>query len=310
MLLAGLLGGFLTLSMASAGPAGGTDSQALQERIEGAASTRAHPFYLLVNCVDANGIRAAEVYRGQLGTWRSTRQFELPEVVRAGLLQTLANQRFADFAASYGGFDKPEKAEAPIRVACRIHLELDGLTKTSIQQVDGDQSQAFARLATDLLDALEPLGAIGTGVTDLEDALYGLADGRLAPEALELRFVELPVGRASGSADGSVGQILRIERAVLSRQAYLPGETLDEPVRRAFDACDAQGLYAALLAAAPWKLPINVRTTHQLDLELEMLGVKARVLGRPFDRSEANEAASSRLEELAVFLRGFCNESG
>lgn len=303
LLLAGLLG------IVAAGIVGDDTRDddragaALSEAVASAARKRGHPFHLVVNCTNEAGIRAAEIYRGQVGVWRSESQFALPEVVRAGLLQTLANERFADFAATYGGFDKPDKAEAPIRVACRIQLRIDGVEKTSIQQVDGTQEPTLAQLATDLLDALEPLGPIGTRVEDLPDALAKLADGQLAPEVLTLRYTELPAKR-----EGEAGQILRIEGGTLTRQRYAPGRGATPIRSRPLAACPVDELLAELLSAAPWELPINVATERQIDLELRVLDRKARVLGRPFARDEGDQQLNRRLTDLATKLGEFCGD--
>jgi len=180
-----------------------TDPEALERALGAAQSDAGAAFGLDVACRDEGRHRAARVYPAGVGVWDRTVQVTIDAATRQALIGGLLEAGFARFESRYGGQDKPEKAEAPLRILCRITVQAGGLEKMSVQAAYGEQSAAFMQLATALLDRLEPLAAEGVTAGNLEEALGMLARGALAPETLVLRLLRLPPG-SQGEASGEI----------------------------------------------------------------------------------------------------------
>lgn len=245
----------------------------------------ATPFRLDVNCSDEASNRAVMVYRGRIGIWNGDRQVTLDEEARARLLTRLLESEFPSFDERYGGRRKAPRQEAPLRVTCRVHLELGDLSKTSVQLLEGEQSAALLQLAMGLLDDVEPLTATAIVPGDLEDGLAKLAAGELAGEALELRLTALP-----SAPDRVDGYILRIEGGHFSRQTYAPGRVIGEPDVRPLGDCAREEAVAALRSAPVWNLPGNLRSDRATELSVTILGHRSTLIARPgFSPASARE---------------------
>jgi hypothetical protein len=214
------------LGAAHASPAASPEpgADALRELIDAQRGADRPAFHLAIDCTDADGSRALELFESGVGVWGGERQFEAPPETRRKLLTTLADADFPGFAPLYGERTKSEKAKGPLRISCRVALRLNDATKSVAQVADGEPFEPFMTLAGALLDQLEPLGRAGRTAASLSDGLDGLAEGRFAPELLVVRLVRLP-----GRDDRTAGQIVRIEGGVASRQAYAPGRELTPP---------------------------------------------------------------------------------
>ena len=245
------------------------------------------PFRLDVNCSDESSNRALVVYRGRIGVWGGDRQVVIGDATREGLLTRLLDAGFPSFEARYGGRSRAPRQEAPLRVTCRVHLELGGLSKTSVQLLEGAQSEALLSLAMGLLDDVEPLTANGVAPADLEDGLTKLANGELAGEALSLRLTALP-----STPEGEDGYILRIEDGRLSRQVYAPGRVIGTPELRPLTECGRDEAVAALRGAAVWELPGNLQRNPATELSVAVLGHRTTIIARPgFSPASARDQA-------------------
>lgn len=243
--------------------------------LEAARADASIPFELRVDCTDQDSRRSLQVIRGSIAVWGNERQVRLSSEDREALLDLLVDADFPRFAPRYGETPKAEKQEAPLRVSCRIHVAVPGLEKSSVQLLDGEQSEQLLRLARQLLDRIEPLAAGGVTATSLEDGLAKLADQTLAPEVLGLRFVTLP--DAGGSAPGT---ILRIEGGQISKQDYAPGEAVGAVHTRDLAACQLRDIISALRDARLWELPINLREDGVIELEVRVLSQSKTVIAR------------------------------
>lgn len=270
-----------------------TDPESFERALSAARVDTSVPFGLEAACRDEGRHRVALVFPSGVGVWDRTVEVRVDGSIRKALIDDLLDAGFARFESRYGGQDKPEKAEAPLRILCRITVEAGGLAKTSVQALYGEQSAALAALAGSLLDRLEPLAAEGVTAGNLEEALGMLARGALAPETLVLRLLRLPPG-SQGEASG---EIVRLDGLRGSRQAYSPGRVVDAPQAAPTSPAAAARIAVAAAEAGFTTLPVNVFGTGYTELEIEVLGHARTVIARDFMRAAAGDE-SARFERL------------
>ena len=276
--------GWLPSSLCASTP---TSADVLTAALVAARDQPLTPFRLDVNCSDDSSNRALVVYRGRIGIWSGERQVTLDDETRQGLLTRLLDSGFPAFEARYGGRSKAPGQEAPLRVTCRVHLELGDLSKTSVQLLEGRQSEALLQLAMGLLDDVEPLTAGGVVAENLEDGLEKLVAGDLAGEALSLRLTALPT-----MPDRTDGYSLRIEDGQLSRQTYAPGRVIGTLETGPLDECARGEATAALRAASAWELPGNLQAERATELSVAVLSHRSTIIARPgFRSASAQEQA-------------------
>jgi len=270
----------------------------LNDVIESAVNDPNTSFQLDVYCTDVQSRRSLTIFHGTVGVWNGERQVRLHADDRRALLQLLHDAGFASFEARYGGQKKADKQEAPLRVTCRVYLELAGREKTSIQLLEGEQSSELIGLAGGLLDVVEPRAANGVVAATLDDGLAKIADGVLAPEIIELRLLQLPKDTTARP-----GSILRIRGGNISRQPYAPGKLVGEVDSSPLDACVTREVVAALIDARAWDLPRNLRREGTTELDVGVLGSRVSVLARSsFRNAEAD--AQARFERMIDRLEG------
>lgn len=272
----------------------------LRSAILSAAEEPESPFHLKVNCTDGQGIRSFILYSGGVTVWGGRSQFRVPPATRTAILKTLLEQGFPDLQASYGGRKRAPKEAAAPRISCAIFLRIANLQKSSVQKTGGEQSAQLTGLAANLLDQVEAFSHSGIGASDLQDALDKLIDGELAPETLTLRFMELPGGDYFRQ-----GYIVRLRGGRLSRQAYTPGSRIGDSAWQVLEKQQFTELVMALQQADITKLPGNLWSQEQLELEIQVLAHKKIVLARPFSRLDpaSQEAAQQRFQALLSTVR-------
>ncbi len=284
----------LTLLIATQAPA-----VEIGPALQAAAASDAPSFSLQVHRTDRVGQRSLVVFPSGIAIWNRTTQIELPLAVRTSMLEVLQETDFASMLPSYGGRRSPESGEAPLRVTCRVELEIDGLSKSVVQLADGEQSEQLAALADGLLDRAVPFVEGGVTAGDLAEGMQQLADGKLAAEALQLRFVTLPA-----ETSDTEGSILMIRNGEVTKKAYTPGRRIGDEVSRTLTGPDLEALVAALLKADVVTLPVNLWSVDHTELEIQVLGHRKAVVARQFSGLNADEpdAAQQRFERLAAFL--------
>ncbi len=275
-------------------------AQALTVAIEQGRDRPDSPYHLLVNCMDKQAVRALEVFPGGVAIWNRKLQISLPWSIRSELLGLLLRDDYPTFAPLYGEQNDLEDVDGAMRVSCQIELEIGTLKKHSAQLYDGPQSANFAALAAALLDKVQPLAAQGVEAKDLRDGLNKLAEGVLAPQVFTLRYVEIP---ARGQQQP--GFILRINDAMVSRQAYTPGKVLAEPSRTVLADCRFQHLMAAIDSADLPDLPVNLWSQAQIELEVQVLAHRKTLMARPFTRlrSDIHGPEQQRFDTLLGVIR-------
>ena len=295
----------LVLLVMQSGFAPAAAPETLTAALTAARADSGVPFHLEINCTERDSRRSLEVIRGSVAIWGNDRQVRLSGEDRGALIDLLLKADFAHFAPRYGETPKADKQEAPLRVYCRIHVALQGVEKTSVQVMDGEQSEQLLSLARRLLDRIEPLAADGVMAADLEDGLAKLADGALAPEVLRLRLLSL-----HESENGRAGSILRIEDGRVSRQPYAPGTAVGKIRAQDLSACQLRAVVAALRDAAFPELPINLhRAGGMVELEVSVLGQRKFVSSRPgFEpASSTTQAAFADMLKRLADLPSSCN---
>jgi hypothetical protein len=238
----------------------------LMAALEAAREDAGIPFRLRVDCTDRGRKRSLDVMRGFVAVWGNERQVILGDDDRDELLNALVDADFASFAPRYGETPKADRQEAPLRISCLVRVVVQDLEKTSVQILDGDQSDRLLGLARRLLDRIEPLAAAGVTAASLEDGLAKLADGTLAPEVLNLRLLTLPAADA--------GQIFRIDGGRMSKQRYAPGKAVGTERTGDLAPCQLQDIVSALRGARFWELPVNLH-------EVRVLSRRKTVIARP-----------------------------
>jgi len=279
---------------------GSTSAASLAVALLHASETPGSPYLLQVDCTDQKGNRAFELFPGGAAIWNRRSQILLTPAARSDLLKRLLERGYPGFEDSYGGRDLPVKSAAPARISCSIRIDIQGLQKSSVQMAGGEQYAPLLELAAELLDEAERFAGSAVTPVDLGDALDKLSAGQLAPQLLQLRFLELP-----GPDNNEPGTLLRIVGGQLSRQAYRQGHAPEAPTLQPLRQADFSGLLAALQAVQLPGLPANLWSENQVELEVQVLAHKKVVLARRFSRLEANTQAPAqqRFDKLLVVLR-------
>ena len=252
------------------------DAKAFSRSLRAARDAPGIPLSLDVECTHGSGRRSIEVIRDHVAVWNGALQVRLDEADRASLIDLLIDADFASFEERYGDVRKPEKLEAPLRVSCRVHAEVDGVEKTSVQLFDGEQSAELLGLARALIDVVEPKAGEGESARSIEDGLAKIAAGKLAPELLDLRWLGLP-----DTGNGQKGFIVRISRGRIEFQPYTPGEAIGETASSALTAGRLDLLIRAFEKAEFWRLPLNLRADGLNEIELTILDQERTVIARP-----------------------------
>ena len=278
---------------------GAEDSSAgeLAAALEEARRDPEPSFHLRVHRTDRDGMRSLELFPSGVAVWGGNTQIGLAGEIRSRMIASLVRYDFAHMETVYGGGKGP--AKGALRITCRVELEIAGATRTSVQLADGELSAELAGLADSLLDLAEPEADHGISAADLGDGLRKLANGTLAAETLQLRFVRLP--------KAGEGEIVIVRDGEVSEKAYDPGTSIGEEVSRPVAGSDLEELVAALIAADVGSLPVNVWSEDHVELEVQVLGHRTAVVGRDFERLRSGGAdpARERFGRLVAFLLEF-----
>ena len=195
---------------------------------------------------------------------------------------------FPGFEETYGGRPKTGKQEAPLKVSCRIALDIDGMKKSSAQLFDAEQSADLLGLAGRILDDVDKLAGRGVAANDIGDGLDKIAAGVLAPDVLNLRLVSLPADLHSGD-----GYILRVEAAVISRQTYAPGRAIGTPQSLPITGCQMKRVIDSLRERGFATLPQNLHRADMTELDVSVLGHRKTVIARPGFPTASNDEQSA-----------------
>lgn len=276
------------------------DAAAFDRALANAAADPAVSFGFSVHCRDENAIRSARLYPRGIAVWGGKLQLSVESGLRRALVNDLVSAGFSSFVPHYGGKTESGGSSGPLRISCSIEVSVNGLHKISVQIADGEQSKALASLAATLLDRLEPLAASGIGADSLEDGLQKMARGVLAPDILTVRLVRMPEKH-----DDADGDIVRIDAARWSWQAYAPGKAGGAADWNPLPVDFARELADAAISARFWALPVNVPGNAHREIEIRVLNHRKTVISRAFTRIEPGTltAEKDRFDAVADAVR-------
>lgn len=251
-------------------------------------------------CRDDEGFfRSTKLFGSGVGIWNHERQISVPRERLLGLLEAVRRSGFSSMPESFGGGEESE-ASWKLQMICRVRVTLDGVEQQTFQLSEGSQSAELKQLAEQILAVGAKLGPSGLAAGSLEDGLWKIYRGELAPEALTLQLL-----RQSEDPNVSEGSfILRIEDGVA--QVSLPSpETAWTPPRRVrLSREEAATLAGQLAAAQPDGLPVNLYSTWYQDLEIRVLNQKKTLQARRFANltPETHGANQKRFEDLILAI--------
>lgn len=199
---------------------------ALAQRVEGKAP--ADDVRIEASWRRGTEIVSSRLYGTGVGIWRERVQFPITREQFLGLLRDLRQAHFGAMPKVYGSEEgegeeseeererEREKEKVYLRgfLAVRVGTEV----KRVAQYMEGDQDKAFASLVERILAVGEKASAKGVGAASLAEGLAAVADGKLAPETLQI-LAQRRAGRPGEGGDAAAGSwILRIDgRRVLAR---------------------------------------------------------------------------------------------
>lgn len=257
----------------------GIDEAAFESALLNATSDPDVDFDFSVHCRDEASIRSARLYSSGIAVWHGKLQVFVGSELRRSLLNDFVSSGFSSFASRYGGKIESGRSSGPLRISCSVQATIDGLQKISVQLADGEQSQALAGLAATLLDRIEPLAASGIAADSMKDGFQKVVSGTLAPEVLTVRLVQMPE-----ESDDSDGDIVRVDAARWSWQAYQPGKAGRAADWKPLPSGFAQAFAEIALEAQFWALPVNVPGTEHREIEIRVLDQRKTVISRAFTR--------------------------
>ncbi len=155
----GRLFSILFLSVWTCGAAGAIDrpvtgSKAFEQALHAALLDPAQALSMQVDCTNEQGIRSLHLYPEGVAVWNKQVQVEVDKPLRTSLLKELLN---ADFLFFCGPVWQQRRERRAHHCMCSIQVQTGGMEKASYQDLNGDRSVAFMKLATALWTALSRL---------------------------------------------------------------------------------------------------------------------------------------------------------
>lgn len=266
-------------------------SRAFALALHAAMEDPAQDLAMQIECTNEQGIRSLHLYTEGVAIWNQQVQVAIDGKVRERLLEELLKADFPSFETHYGGKANSGRIEAPNIVMCSIQVQTGGLEKASYQDVNGERSVTFMKLAASLLDAVEPLGVQGVRANSMTDALALLKQGRLAPQILVLRVMHLPADATQA------GGMLRIESGKLSRRSYQPGVNVGDWVTAPLDADTFHTVVQQLLDTEVWLLPQALPSSDTYQVNIIVLNHSLLIRSRPLN----NQAVQQKTAQGTAF---------
>jgi hypothetical protein len=188
------------------------------------------------------------------------------------LLESFRAAGFAEMPERYG-----EEASERLDIRGKVTLRVGREEKTVVQLLAGPRSTELERLAN---ETLALANGRGVRISNLDDGLRKIGDGRLAPEALRV------VAQRRGSPSG---WLLRVEgREAVAQPFGTAG--FGEARRRTLEVGEVRALARALVKQFPMALPQVVGAHEDSELAIEVLDQTKDVQGRTAVASEAMRA--------------------
>ena len=215
----------------------------------------------------------ARLFGNGIGVWDREKQFRLSRAQVLDVLKVIERARFGAMPDQFGEDeegDEHEKNEGP-RLKGQLVVRAGAVRKGTLQLVDGEQSQALARLIEKILELCEGPARKGVGAASMDEALRLLAAGTLAPELLEVTAQRRPDPKGP---DGTGAEwTLRLAGLRVS----------EKPDRALLLSENAFHEFATLLSdASPESLPQSLYAASYTDVTVAILKYSRTIAGRRF----------------------------
>ncbi len=270
--------------------------EAVRDALQTAEAEDPPAYSMDISCVDDKGPRSLRLFRSGTSVWNRSVQIVVPPDARRAYLAMLRRADYATMAKSYGG---PRKGA--LRILCEVTVDFGEVQKTSVQLEGGEQSPHVMGLARAILDYTESLGLDSEPAATLNEALKKWVTGRLNPDTLSLRILQLP------KIKGRDGSIVEVRHGEVLRRRYAPSRGVTRATHEPLDRPALLPVMNALIDADFESLPANLMSDNPVEIEVSVLGHKKKVIARSFGRALPAESAKAqgRFDRLLVTLQAF-----
>jgi hypothetical protein len=196
-------------------------------------------------------------------------------------LDTLQKADFGGMADSFGGINFPPggpRPRIPIRILGSVGVTIEGVTKGSRQLGGGEQSEALAKLATDLIALVAAPGREASTPTSLADGLDKIGKGTLDPQTLGIlvhRLIEQP-------GQPGEGFLMRLEGNKVTCQSNVRDKGYGPTKTLILDRKELEALTKLLLDNKAAEFPVNLWAVTYTDFNLRVLGMEKSMQARQF----------------------------
>jgi len=281
---------------------GGPDrlTPALEQRIRGKAPLGD----VQVDVFWSRGGRAttARLFGNGVGVWNREKQFRLSRAQVVDVLKVIERARFGAMPDQFGEDEEGaehERNEGP-RLKGQLVVRAGAVRKETLQLVDGEQSQALARLMERILELCHGPARKGVGAASMDEALRLLAAGTFAPELLEVTAQRRPDPKGP---DGPGAEwTMRLAGLRVS----------EKPDRSLILSEKGFHEFASLLSdASPGSLPQSLYAASYTDVTVAILKYSRTIAGRRFlgmtpqthgEKQKAFDRIAAALEALHARL--------
>lgn len=275
--------------------------QALADRDSGERAS----FHLLVECK----ARILEAFGSNIAIVNLQEQYELAGGQVDRFLEILLSHGFPEMQAAYTLADSgnaavsPDNGEKPPKiVACRIGVDVAGLTKQLVRLDRDEPDLQFHALAEELLAESANRSGAAVVAADLGDGLDKLAQGLLSPQTFSLQYHVKPIG---AGGDVRTGLLLRIAGDEATTRTWEPGVGYGEIYGLEFPPSDMLHLAELLRQHEFVNWPGNLFSPVYTDLRIEVLQHPATVQAQRF--TGMNAATHGRhqaaFDTLSAYLK-------
>jgi hypothetical protein len=258
-------------------PADDRITSALEERIEGKAGLED----VQVDVFWSRGGKAttARIFGDGVGIWQREAQFQLSKARVLDILRGIQGARLGSMPDQFGEGEEGRKNEGP-RLKGRLVVRAGAARKSTLQLVDGEQSERFSRLVEKILEICRGPARKGIGAASMTDALRLLASGTLSPEVLEVAFQRRPDPKDRGGSEQN--WTLRLEGLHATEEQFDPGKPPATARTLALSAGEFHELVTLLSETEPSTLPQSLYAASYTDFTIEIFRYSRTITGRRF----------------------------
>jgi hypothetical protein len=249
--------------------------------------------------------RGLIVYGSGVGIWNQEKQFALaPEELKELLRRTVAAGLF-----EMPERPRPERSAEPSPNAPVI-VRAVAVRVGELERIVGQNDRvwtlpALEALVAELFGLCEKQASEGTGAATLTDGLQKIAQGKLAPETLQV-ILNIPPVAAGATERAMTGVIVVLDGGVLKWTDQAPGSAgVAVPVPVTGEGL--RSLVSVLAGSGLEKLPVNLFRARYVDLNVRVLGSSRSVQARAFvgmdpAKHSAQQAALEKVIQAILAL--------